>query len=463
MPWSDPSNPYLVNAASALVESIQDRILFVRARDFPTETPLVLADNLQKITDSIQATLATTTDDRTLQFCLFLLKRLGSHLRYIEGASADKIPWGLIRPIERLLREVVPGSSAMVRARWSYNYSIFELNDYYRKALKPLLSANTLQGIFGDPNQKFFLVSAPLIERDNILLHLVLGHEIGHRIADACLEGEDKVNLLNSVAARIGDGKWYDPEIESLGPLIALQRRQALMSRILEIRRRGLEEIISDLSGLYLFGPAFLFALNEFAYDDVLDSLPTPDQYYPPWRFRYRECLKVFDAINATQLGTFLGNGEPAPRVKEAYDARVEYLRQITGSNADVMAIDRDNLIKRAYAEIAAVLPTISPFIMERLGPLVYEISLAKDDFPVLLERLAAGVPPNEGAKGTCDFRSAFTVGWLVRLAKVPIPFDPNVRWQYEHDLTLCRLVHKAIEYTEISREYNVWKSQAIK
>jgi hypothetical protein len=126
MPSDDPANPYLADAATALIESIRDRILDIRAGDFPTDTPPALAETFRRLTDAIGATLATTTDGRTLQLCLVLLKRLGSHLRYLEAASAERVPWGLIRPIERMLTQVAPGSSAMVRARWSYNYSILE-------------------------------------------------------------------------------------------------------------------------------------------------------------------------------------------------------------------------------------------------------------------------------------------------------------------------------------------------
>jgi hypothetical protein len=292
---------------------------------------------------------------------------------------------------------------------------------------------------------------------------LVLGHEIGHRIAEAYLDLEDKHSVLTSVTTRIGDAKWYQPDIEKMPPLLALQIRQRLMDEILRVRRRGLEEIISDLTGFYLFGPAFLFALIEFAYDDVLDEVPTPEDYYPPWRFRYRQCLKAFDDTNWSELERCLGNELPAPRVRDAYRAWIEYLRKTASNDADEKAIASQRLTKRAYEEIGSALPTIPPFIVGRLGPLAYSMDKAKNDFPHLLERLAKGVPPNEGPNGACDCRSAFTIGWLVRLAKIPIPFDPDVRWKYEDDRTLGRLVHKAIEYTEISREYASWKATGAK
>lgn len=265
MPSDVLDNRYLADAAFALIESIQDRLIDIRAGDYPTGTPLLLTGALEKLTASIKETLASPTDARTTQFCLVLLKRLGSHLRYLDAAGGEKVPWGLIRPIERLLTQIIPSSSTMVRARWSYNYSILELYDLYRNALKTLLPPSKLQEALEPSTHKFFVVSLPLIERNNILLHVVLGHEIGHRIAESYFDKEDKTAVVTSVTTKIGDGKWYEPDIEAQGPLFALQTRQLLTNQILKIRRRGLEEIISDVVGFYLFGPAFLFALSELS------------------------------------------------------------------------------------------------------------------------------------------------------------------------------------------------------
>lgn len=460
MPSDAPVNRYLADAAFALIESLQDRLIDIRAGDYPTGTPLLLAEALEKLTASVKETLASPTDATTTQFCLVLLKRLGSHLRYLDAAGAEKVPWGLIRPMERLLTQIVPSSSTMVRARWSYNYSILELYDHYRDALRAFLPPSTLQEAFGDSTHKFFVVSLPLIERGNILLHVVLGHEIGHRIAESFFNSEDKTAVLTAVTTRIGDGKWHQPDIEARGPLFALQTRQWLTDRILKVRRRGLEEIISDMVGFYLFGPAFLFALNEFAYDDILDEVPSAEDYYPPWRYRYRECLKAFDDTASSQLEKFLGNEQPAPQVKTAYTAQINYLQAIANKDSDKKAIAGNPIVIRAYNEIESALQAIPDFIKIRLGSLIYDLDKAKSDFPLLLQRLAAGVPPNEGANGACDYRSALTIGWLVRLAKTPIPFDPNVPWKFEHDRILSQLVHKAIEYTEISHEYALWKAR---
>lgn len=183
------------------------------------------------------------------------------------------------------------------------------------------------------------------------------------------------------------------------------------------------------------------------------------EDYYPPWRYRYRECLKAFDDTDSSQIERFLGNDQPAPQAKAAYTAQINYLQAIADNDSDKKAIATNPLVTMAYGEIESALQTIPGFIKTGLGSLIYDLDKAKRDFPLLLQRLAAGVPPNEGANGACDYRSALTIGWLARLAKISIPFDPNTPWKCEHNLILNRLVHKAIEYTEIFREYASWKA----
>jgi hypothetical protein len=446
-------------AAAALVAALEDQINDIRAFDFPTDTPIQLAETHSQIARSIGDVVRSNLNERTLQYCLYLLKWLGSQLRYIEGAAAKKIPWALISPIENMLLQVAPSSKCVVRARWSYNYSIVELYSIYRKALQALLPSHKIQAIFGATDQKFFLVSLPVIERQNLLLHVVLGHEIGHQIAGELLDAEDPNTVLASVRSRVGDGKWFDPNIDKNGPLFEFQIKLNLTTKILRIRRRGLEELISDLTGIYLFGPAFLFALYECACDDVLDSLPDTDQYYPPWRYRLRQCFSLIKSLKADRLGQSLGKSKLALTVGKALTNLVTDFERITTDKSDISLISKDPVVKCGYDEIESLLPSLPKQIEQRLGSLVYNIQAAKKDYLVLLQRLAAGVPPNEGSNGPCDIQSAFTIGWLAKIAHIPIPFDSQSVWKEEHNAVINRLVHKAIEYIDTAQSYQAWQT----
>ena len=189
-----PPESSLRRAARALISEIQDRVLDLCSLDFPTSSPASLGETYAKMARSIEKGIETTTDERVIQFCVAYLKRVASHLRFIEGASAERIPWALTSPFERLLQKLAPGVLAMVRSRWSYNYTIAELYDSYRTAMKSFLPRTTLTDCFGDDNAKFYLISVPVIERRNVLLHLVLGHEVGHRETTSLSESESSLS-----------------------------------------------------------------------------------------------------------------------------------------------------------------------------------------------------------------------------------------------------------------------------
>ncbi len=145
---------------------------------------------------------------------------------------------------------------------------------------------------------------------------------------------------------------------------------------------------------MYLFGPAYLFALFEVACDEPLDVCPDPHQYYPPWRFRFRECLKVLTARRADELAKYLGSSPPAPAIRESYIERLRYLRTLAVAQPDINAIQDNKIVSRAYVEIQSVLQNLAGFIETELGELAYDLHGERENFPTLIKRLSLGVPP---------------------------------------------------------------------
>jgi hypothetical protein len=178
----------------------------------------------------------------------------------------------------------------MVRVQSAYNYEIFNIIDYYREMLGQLLGQRFAE-IIG-PNTQLFIVAVPSVEHSNVLLHSILCHEVGHRIADKYLKLEDQEELVKQINSSIGeDLTWWDPDIENKGPLWKFQARQRIFKLIHQARTCALQELISDALSYHLCGISALFALDEFSSSsDVLDSLPDQASgFYPPWRYRIRK------------------------------------------------------------------------------------------------------------------------------------------------------------------------------
>jgi hypothetical protein len=119
--------------------------------------------------------------------------------------------------------------------------------------------------------------------------------------------------------------------------------RQQIFDLILQARKRALEELISDLVGYFLFGAGAVFALAEVATTDIWDNLPSAqNDYYPPWRFRLREILRLALADGLRTAVIELDGGDPIASIRAASVKRLEDLERIASVTTDLEAIEAD-------------------------------------------------------------------------------------------------------------------------
>ena len=447
--------------ASHLVRSLLDQLDSLAAHEYPTSSPRGFIDFLRSILKGFQRRLADDLDEATGKWLCEVLIGFGHHVKFLETASYPRIPWALISPVEKVIARLVPGSRVILRSDWDYNYSVERVIDVYRRALEPIRTYFE-DSVFAPAAPEWNIVSLPMIDRANVLMHVMLGHEIGHRIAEQFLAAEDSAELQREITALVADGKWSDKNIEASGPLFAMKAKQNLYNKILELRTRGLEELISDLVGGRLFGLGLLFGLREFALVDVFDTAPKRPDYYPPWRYRLR--LLIDDMISERHQ-EFLGQINGAAAVLAIRDSSVrdfKTVQELTAITPDLDAIKRDPLIAKAYGSIAKALPRVGPFLTQTLTGLQFDPASMTRTMPELLNRIALGVPPAEQGGVVVDFRDAILAGALYKTARLPIPYDPDPskrKWSLEDDVTLSRLIHKALEYTHLASEFRDWQA----
>lgn len=443
-------------ACDLLALAARELLYDILAAEFPTRVPGILGDRLRRIMDAVESKLRTS-DVATLQLICWFLKRLTTHLRYLEAASSRRIPPALIPPLERLMKRLVPDSEVLMRMQWSYNYTIFEILRPYREALEQLLEPDEISAIFEKSPTHLYVVSFPAAEHLNILLHTILAHEAGHRIAERFLAAEDPRAVLASIESRVSDAIWFDSQINTYVPDDALAIKQRIYAQILRVRRRGLEELISDFVGYYLFGPAFLFSVQQLALHDSLDALPEFPDYYPPWRFRLREIYSLVEGDGILGLVQALGGDEPIPTVRDSVLESLTDIRATIGATVDKDAIQTQGLLRRAYEEIDVVLPQLPTYVETQLNTLVYAPIKVMNELPDLVVRLSLGIPPNETQAGITDLRSGINAGWFYRLAGIPLPFSTDREWSVEDDVRLNRLVIKAVQYIDLREAYDRW------
>jgi hypothetical protein len=245
---------------------------------------------------------------RLLRNTDYLIKDIGAHVRYIDAARAERLPWSIIPAFQKLIKKLLPDVQTMLRPQWKYNYSVdlADLRLAYGEALSEyedfVPGTNLGADVLGKISSPFHLISFPSLERKNILLHSLIGHEIGHLFAERYITKTKKDNFSEAVIAdiQIIVDKEIDADIseDDLFHRALKENKKIQYLRLaLKCWERGLEELLSDIVGAILFGPAAIYASLDLAVQQGLDFEPSShNSFYPPWRMRIREILKILDA-----------------------------------------------------------------------------------------------------------------------------------------------------------------------
>jgi hypothetical protein len=451
----------LSRIAQTQIVNIRRRLAEARAQEFPTNSPELFADILDRLLTELENFIPQTTDVRLHQYCCQSLNFIGSHIRYLEGASSSKVPAQLIGSIEELIRRTRPDARVLLRVQWNFNYTVIDILEVYRSTFATLLDPaavdRALNGI-----SAFYLVGIPTVERANVLLHAALGHEAGHRLANMFLNAENQTQLVAKVRGSMGNLSWY-PGASSLPPIFQFNLSQQLLDRILKTRRRALEELISDVVGWKTFGISALCALRDIGITSVLDALPDEQRrLYPPWRLRFRAMMIELHEGKLVDDVQQLSGGPPIDLIRVA---TLEYLRVLNETATDFSdwtALNSDGVLLRAYEDVSQTLLNARSYVASSLNATEFSSDIFRAEVKPLLERLARGIPPDQLEDSSIpDFRSAIAAGWLYKIARLPVPYENTRNWNADDDETLNRLVLKAIESIELKKSFKSWEASS--
>jgi len=232
----------------------------------------------------------------TVQQIITVLQELGAELEFIESGIMHKIPWSYIGPFEKAIEGTYSRDvKVLITARWRYGYSC-DMQDFYELYASRLL---TLSGLGGNRKEAllqkeidklepaFRIIEFPYLERMNILFHCLIGHEVGHMFTDkfTALKQAEVLKLIRAKLQRVPKKYYasYDKE-----------RRGRIVEGIYFKWSRIMEEILCDLFCVYIFGPAALFSIYEYATHLKLDgALEAIERGYPSWRYRLSQAYSL--------------------------------------------------------------------------------------------------------------------------------------------------------------------------
>jgi hypothetical protein len=448
---------------SLFLEGVKTRFEELKSRDFPNSTPTEIIELIKAILELVDKGLPNA-DEKLLPLIFSLLTTYQDLLGYLDNAHTEQTPRGLVCILRQLLQQTSKDSTFFASPQAAYNYGIADVQPYIIGPLKNLIASQDLLNLPKIATSPIRLILFPRAERDNILAHAVFGHEIGHIIAAEYLAHEAttatfQTSLKDAIDEAVTRTSVGPSGNRANNPLNTLASRVRIQSRLSEIRKRAMEELISDYVGVLLFGPSALLASYEIFSLDDFDLPPVPREHYPPSRYRLRfmfEALKqegFVDAINIL-AGTPGANGSILA-LKSAFD-RVDML---AGGNDDTLALGNDPIIEVAYKWVADSLDLAKQGAQQKLPKqLIYPHALMTAEVPELIRRLALKVPPSElgiyPKTALPAWQSALLAGWAFTLHGKHNSPTGDVSFSMSDYDTVRKLVLRAIEGIDLQQEY---------
>lgn len=461
----------------ALVESLSRQIQLraevvdgqctkLLAHDFISDPPKVLAESIRTICAELAQVakqIVSTVDwskrskiERSavrLRLCDGAIKKVAAYLRFVDGALPHRLPWSAAPAFEKIARKLLPHMEIMLRAKWRYNYAthLEDVAGEFEKETAALLAgAKTSSAkLFG--HRPFHVLGFPALEQRNIILHSLLGHEIGHLFARRLLTADREAQFADKFNVQLSNAVLPPDKAAA----ITVTRADALSYAV--VWRRALEELLSDTVAAIVFGPAILFSSLEWAFSEGLDVQPD-DTLYPPWRVRLRHLVQVLECVPDSTLPVPSDVFKKIPNGKRLDKTIKDTLAFIRSETTQTPVIGVHWINQQIYKHVLDDLPSLDRELIA-IPELQQNRTRRKKLYrrmDGLVERLANGIPPNEYPDGeTASLVEILNAAWLYRVGAASAPLsgrrseDPAAVQDRISNLTL-----KAIELANIAEEY---------
>lgn len=436
-------------------------------------------------------------DLRNLRVADEAVKYFSAHLRYVDSARTEKLPWEVIPSFEKLVRDLHGDAQIMLRPMWHYNYATTVTNffTHYAARLRPFalyLPNDDIPGsVLPTLAPAFHIISFPALERENILLHSLIGHEVGHLLAIRFLTRERVSTFMASVkeeVAQFTDRRIKDegrtPENMG-GELFFVQMRNQRVATnvelVVQFWFRALEELLSDIVGALLFGPAALFATLEMATQFGFDEMPSPqNNFYPPWRTR----LKIVNLAAREVCPTLFASSGAEPWFSETAHTRalsdhLDLIASEVASDSDEAGLQGVALARIAYEHVHETLPEARRFLTDAIKTKshLFDEDALWSALPQLVDRLDHGIPPNAVEMDSLRIRKSkrrtrkaprsvglveiINSSWFHRIVSASSGGStnepPEAARRRRNRLTL-----KAVEYAYIQHEFETWRKAPV-
>jgi len=372
-----------------------------------------------------------------------LVKQDVKFLNWLSKAQTKRVPWSFVHCVEELFQQIIPDHSMLVYCENQYNYGICWSES---KTLAPY---------------QYYILSLPGLHRTNVLWHTLVGHEIFH---PRCNEFTDKHNqtVLINIKDAVTAGYQSISSDEASSDLFTESEKEKRIDHITNIThlawRRAMEELLSDMACVEIFGPAAILAMKAFSACSPKNDIPEPaNNFYPSWQYRFEIVWDNFIEDNLCKLDQVYAEITNADIVKCFKENMLE-IKFLVEKKEGERLMNKHKLAKIAYQEVKELLSDAVDFVKDKTRNISkwYDEEILSQ-IPTLVGRLENGIPPNEMITEVNEARGNYNTKPATLPAILISGWVYETYWQQECDpdgqnervmkyKTLSRLVLKACE-----------------
>jgi hypothetical protein len=275
----------------------KNRLEELKSEEYYSEEPKELISLFERVIKQTIESLGKIDEDDQIA-----IKRVNTLLTFyhycldeIEHVGENNVPVEILPLIERILNKLNIKTTFVFRPSPLYNYSYYPIS----KIIGEIMISQKYQPVEG---KEIVVVSFPSCERNSALLSCNLAHEIGHHLNESFSIAREIEPKILEILDKDYLNKYVTKFIESLSPRVTLDKfypRDQLIPMFTEefagILRKWLDEIVSDIIALYLFGPSFVFALSEFSLSS--QDVDKYSETHPPLFIRLKNLMELFGEL----------------------------------------------------------------------------------------------------------------------------------------------------------------------
>ncbi|MFI5117559.1 MAG: hypothetical protein ACHP8B_12770 [Terriglobales bacterium] len=359
---------------------------------------------------------------------------------FVEGSDVHRSPGQLVPALRRYSQSILPTSEIVVSSKPELNYSIRDIAG----PLKKLFLGTLVEPSCALLPEILFVVNIPAVESEQILIHAVLAHELGHALYDNREVAKDLLpkikldeDLIKSMAKTI-----HEEQLKQGNPTPELRLRKQVTQEISGRVNGWVKELCSDAIGIRLFGPALCFAVAHLLTSFI--HMDKGSETHPPPRLRVRLMIRMLKQLYSVDkwrpdLQSFLRDWD---EVSANHIPGSNYYDQVALETTTDTVLD---LIAEASGLAASAAKC---YTTERFDHDVAELA------PLFLNHIPPGETGPYGRGTPVELASVINAGWHVYLCdfetfrKSLNPKDGDTR--FTAATKLHELVLKALEISEM-------------